>query len=98
LFHIEVAKELKKDILIISNTNSYFIDVTTSDEYIHSDRGFQYINCSNCKQKSFVTTLGQFHCRECGNWEGDHDIVYFFDYGTDEIYEELGLNKYKLDF
>lgn len=98
-FHSRVAKELKRDVLLISYDKSYFFDGTTEYDRVEllliPENEFNYLSCSHCKTSSFVTCYGSFHCRECDKHEGDHDIINCFEHGIDDMYKQLEIVKYK---
>lgn len=45
-------------------------------EGINEDKGIQIGKCSRCQNYFLCSVLGSYHCRVCGNYEGDHDLVW----------------------
>jgi len=83
--NIEISKCFVKDtqqpIILISSKevlyfdSDYLPDITANDrDGKDGEKGFQIGLCSNCHTNFICSLYGSFHCRKCGNHEGDHDI------------------------
>jgi len=80
-FHSSFAINCNKDILLISFDELFFYNGTekiidTDSKLIpaNEENSFSLLECSSCALRTFITSLYSFFCRDCGNYEGDHDI------------------------
>lgn len=64
------------------------------DDKTSMDDGVQIGFCSHCKSYFFTGLYGSWHCRKCGNHEGDHDILGVL--SGSEIYEKCNIDINKL--
>lgn len=68
------VKEYKKELLLISSENGYYIELWDNGEFEIGDT-IQIGKCSNCNSFFFCNNIGSWYCRKCGSHNGDHDII-----------------------
>lgn len=97
------VKDNHTELILISNEQAiWFSDLDFSDGLCEDKTIFIGL-CHICNHYFFTSQLGDYHCRNCGEHNGDHDLLYglssnYYDndkidfYDTDSI--KRGLKQY----
>jgi hypothetical protein len=94
--------ENKTELILISNKEAMWFSAKDWVDGFNFDTMVFIGKCRSCDRYFFCSNTGSYHCRGCGNHEGDHDLKsYFQNVMEDEVidfYDSIsikrGLEKY----
>lgn len=70
------VKENNTELIMLNGKEALWL--SEPDSAGQEDKWIFIGRCSRCKKIFFCSNLGSYHCRACGNHEGDHDLIDFF--------------------
>lgn len=88
------VEENKEPLILISYTELYFFGNDYGE--VFEEKELLIGRCSKCNSYWFCSNYGSYHCRKCGNHEGDHDLIHNLsstyhnnDFGIEKLKEEV---------
>jgi hypothetical protein len=96
------VKDTKQEIILISSREIYYFEYLNNwkecnwESSVWMQIGMQIGKCSKCKTYFFTPLYGSYHCRKCGNHEGDHDIVAGINSGNGCWGDEIDFSSIKM--